>query len=150
MTQSESVDLLNTALAEIDLTWNWDEIALTGIGSATSNSWSRSARRANKRKRDVENSGTGSSKVQKGEAGKAQREEVVHKEEANSALKLPVITGGEGEAPGLEKAEKGIVLAVKIEVYEESMEVRWLRGKDYVLFESFCGMLKRAMRPAGA
>lgn len=86
----------------------------------------------------MDNSGTGSSKVQKGKMGKVQSEDVGHEEVS------------EGEAPELEKAEKGVVLAVKIEMYEESMEVRWLRGKDYVLFESLCGMLKRAMRPAGA
>ncbi|KAI5200261.1 hypothetical protein E4T39_05788 [Aureobasidium subglaciale] len=33
-----------------------------------------------------------------------------------------------------------------IEVREGDMEVRWLKGKDHILFESFCGMLKRAMK----
>jgi 23S rRNA (adenine1618-N6)-methyltransferase len=36
-------------------------------------------------------------------------------------------------------------LAVKIEALKEKVEVRWLRGTDHVLFESFCGMLKRSL-----
>jgi 23S rRNA (adenine1618-N6)-methyltransferase len=36
-----------------------------------------------------------------------------------------------------------VQLGVKITVVPESVEIRWLRGLDNVLFESFCGMLKR-------
>jgi 23S rRNA (adenine1618-N6)-methyltransferase len=36
-----------------------------------------------------------------------------------------------------------VPLGVKITVGEETVEIRWLRGLDNVLFESFCGMLKR-------
>jgi len=34
---------------------------------------------------------------------------------------------------------------VKISCREEEVEVRWLQGRDQVLFTSFCGMLKRAL-----
>jgi 23S rRNA (adenine1618-N6)-methyltransferase len=36
-----------------------------------------------------------------------------------------------------------VPLGVKITVGPEMVEIRWLRGLDNVLFESFCGMLKR-------
>ncbi|KAG8625747.1 hypothetical protein KVT40_006148 [Elsinoe batatas] len=44
--------------------------------------------------------------------------------------------------------EQKAALAFKITVTEEGIDVRWLRGRDHVLFESFCGMLKRAMSAA--
>jgi 23S rRNA (adenine1618-N6)-methyltransferase len=39
-----------------------------------------------------------------------------------------------------------VSLRFNIEVREGDMEVRWLQGIDSILFESFCGMLKRAMK----
>ena len=36
-------------------------------------------------------------------------------------------------------------LGVKITVTPERIIVRWLQGFDYILFESFCGMLKRSL-----
>lgn len=37
-------------------------------------------------------------------------------------------------------------LRFRIDVREEDIEVHWLQGKDNILFESFCGMLKRSMK----
>lgn len=39
----------------------------------------------------------------------------------------------------------GVGLAVKITCKLEAVELRWLRGDDYVLFTSFCGLLKRSL-----
>ncbi|KAI4719585.1 hypothetical protein E4T48_04219 [Aureobasidium sp. EXF-10727] len=39
-----------------------------------------------------------------------------------------------------------VSLRFDIEVKEGDMEVRWLQGRDNILFESFCGMLKRSMK----
>jgi 23S rRNA (adenine1618-N6)-methyltransferase len=39
-----------------------------------------------------------------------------------------------------------VALRFDINVREGDMEVRWLQGKDSILFESFCGMLKRSMK----
>lgn len=38
-----------------------------------------------------------------------------------------------------------ISLAVTVTCKHEAVEIRWLRGMDHVIFESFCGMLKRAL-----
>jgi 23S rRNA (adenine1618-N6)-methyltransferase len=38
-----------------------------------------------------------------------------------------------------------VALAVIIACKDEAVEVRWLRGRDRLIFESFCGKLKRAM-----
>lgn len=39
-----------------------------------------------------------------------------------------------------------VSLRFRIDVREGDMEVHWLQGKDNILFESFCGMLKRSMK----
>lgn len=39
-----------------------------------------------------------------------------------------------------------VSLRFSIDVRESDMEVHWLQGKDNILFESFCGMLKRSMK----
>ena len=41
--------------------------------------------------------------------------------------------------------EEPVALAVKVVCKEEQVEIRWLRGLEHLLFESFCGMLKRAL-----
>lgn len=38
-----------------------------------------------------------------------------------------------------------VALAVKISCKDQQIEVRWLRGHEWALFESFCGMLKRSL-----
>jgi 23S rRNA (adenine1618-N6)-methyltransferase len=43
--------------------------------------------------------------------------------------------------------EADVSFKFDIQVNEGDMEVRWRQGKDNILFESFCGMLKRSMRP---
>ncbi|EME47775.1 hypothetical protein DOTSEDRAFT_42114 [Dothistroma septosporum NZE10] len=40
--------------------------------------------------------------------------------------------------------EEPVALAVKITCKDQEVEVRWLRGCEWALFESFCGMLKRS------
>lgn len=45
-------------------------------------------------------------------------------------------------------AEPALVFKVQLNQREEGdveVKLRWLQGRDSVLFESFCGMLKRQM-----
>lgn len=46
------------------------------------------------------------------------------------------------------KIEEPVQIALRfdIDVRDGDMEVRWLQGKDNIVFESFCGMLKRSMK----
>ncbi|KAK4506114.1 hypothetical protein PRZ48_004079 [Zasmidium cellare] len=46
--------------------------------------------------------------------------------------------GDEGEGP--------VKMAVRVWCRDQEVEVRWLRGQDYTLYESFCGMMKRSMK----
>lgn len=41
--------------------------------------------------------------------------------------------------------ELTVALAFKITIVTGGVEVRWLRGRDHILFESFCGMVKRVI-----
>ena len=50
--------------------------------------------------------------------------------------------GGVGVEDG---GEEKVALAVKIVCSEGRVDSRWLRGTDFTLWESFCGMLKRAL-----
>ncbi len=44
--------------------------------------------------------------------------------------------------------DENIALGFRVQVKAQSVEIRWLRGQDSVLFESFCGMLKRTIAEA--
>jgi len=52
----------------------------------------------------------------------------------------------DGEVEEADDDDDNAALVIKITVEEEQVDVRWVRGRDSVLFESFCGMLKRALR----
>ena len=38
-----------------------------------------------------------------------------------------------------------VALAVRISLQPQIIDVRWLKGRDSITFESFCGMLKRRL-----
>jgi 23S rRNA (adenine1618-N6)-methyltransferase len=107
---------VNAVLAELDLRWYWRAPIHTGVAFARENVWSRSARRKRKFQQQ-----------QRGE------------KEAR----------GEGEDDGSESSssedEEPVALAVKIVCGPERVDIRWLRGTDFTLWESFCGMMKRAL-----
>ena len=54
-----------------------------------------------------------------------------------------------GEEDGSESSssedEEPVALAVKIVCGPGRVDIRWLRGTDFTLWESFCGMMKRAL-----
>jgi 23S rRNA (adenine1618-N6)-methyltransferase len=55
-------------------------------------------------------------------------------------------TSGDGSD---DNENKKIALAVKLSVDTQGLLVRWLRGSDAMLLESFTGMLRRTLREAG-
>lgn len=44
-----------------------------------------------------------------------------------------------------EDEEQEVAIAIKITCRDQEVHIRWLRGQDLTLWESFCGMLKRAL-----
>ena len=55
------------------------------------------------------------------------------------------VTEGEEENEVESENEDAVGIAVKVVCRVEAVEVRWLRGMDQVLFQSICGLLKRAL-----
>jgi len=124
ITREEAIKVLNTILSELNLRWTWNAETCTGHGSAEENVWSRSARRKQKRlaidaaAKDRDEAGTGS-------------------------IGTKVKQNGSDAS---ESRDQVVALGFNISVAEGETEVRWIRGRDYVLFESFCGVLRRAMK----
>ena len=108
---------VNAVMKELDLRWQWRAPIHAGVAFARENVWSRSARRKRKFQQQ-----------QKGE--KEARKEGEEEEGSESS-------SSEDEEP--------VALAVKIVCGPGRVDIRWLRGTDFTLWESFCGMMKRAL-----
>ena len=111
--------VLNFTLENLDLDWQYRSEISTGTGGARKNVWSRSARRGNLKR---------------------------------STAAPPSLDRNEGSNEGSdgdpeESDEAAIVFRILIKPGKAKNEVevviRWLKGTQSVLFESFCGMLKR-------
>ncbi|MCJ1282209.1 hypothetical protein MMC26_001532 [Xylographa opegraphella] len=112
--------LVNDTIRSLDVQWQYRPQISTGIGFARANVWSRSARRRT---------------LQHGTA---------------SASSRPAADDEMDEASdGDEDAERAFGFKIEIRPGEEAggaeVRCRWLKGVDHVLFESFCGMLKRRL-----
>lgn len=119
-----SIDLVGSKISALlqglDLQWRYRSQISRGVGFARANVWSRAARR--QRKREVAGGGELREKSDDDD-----NDEV---DEGNEGI--------EGAALGFR-----IQLARGSEIV--AVSIRWLQGVDCVLFESFCGMVKRQM-----
>jgi 23S rRNA (adenine1618-N6)-methyltransferase len=111
---------VNAILADLDLRWQWRAPLHTGVAFAHENVWSRSARRKRKFQQEAKE------KLKKGGEKEPKR-------------------GDEDESSSEEEEPEPIALAVKITCSPNRVDIRWLRGTDFTLWESFCGMLKRSL-----
>jgi 23S rRNA (adenine1618-N6)-methyltransferase len=105
--------------------WRWKEDLMQGVGmSRKGDCWSRKARRrkAGKTKLDREMQDADEDDEQEKEPGIVVKVSLRSK---NNTSKVKHEEGGSG--------------------LFASVHVRWLQGQDYVLFESFCGWLKRKL-----
>lgn len=106
-----------------DIKWQWKPAQHVGLGIAQDGDcWSRRARRRKEKEKRQMNEDEGMK-----EDGDEDEDEDKEKEPA-FAFKIKV---GRSSMDG-EKEMGGVV-----------MTVRWLQGQDHVLFESFCGWVKR-------
>ncbi|KAI7165866.1 siroheme synthase middle domains-like protein, partial [Hortaea werneckii] len=106
---------VDATVKEIDVRWRWRAEIFTGVMETKGNVWSRAARR------------------KKRFGGPTEGE--------NVDVRMKNGDGAESD----EGVEEEVALAVKIVCKTEEVKLRWLRGNDYVLFTSFCGMMKRAL-----
>lgn len=109
---------IDATVKDLDVRWQWQSSSSAGIMEAKGNVWSRAARR----KKRFSSAGDEEQKKDDNMAG-----------------------GDEGEEEEEEEDEDDVALAVKIMCKDEEVELRWFKGSDYVLFTSFCGLLKRAL-----
>ncbi|KAL8957718.1 MAG: hypothetical protein Q9193_005081, partial [Seirophora villosa] len=116
----------------MDLRWGFRPEVSAGVGSARANVWSRAARRQQQQQQQ-----------QRGrcEEGQTLRDDEEMKDDDDD--------GDEDE----DEEEPALGFKVQLRVPEEGngteVVVSWLRGSESVLFESFCGMLKRRLIVVG-
>ena len=121
-------DRVNAVLKELDLRWQWRAAMHTGVAFARENVWSRSARRKRKFQQEAQKK-----LKQSKEDSKTKRAEGQEEDDESSS------------SSSSEEDEEPVALAVKITCSRNRVDIRWLRGTDFTLWESFCGMLKRAL-----
>jgi 23S rRNA (adenine1618-N6)-methyltransferase len=126
---------VNAVLADLDLRWQWRAPLHTGVAFARENVWSRSARRKRKFQQEAKEKlkkGDGK-EPEKGDHGAKAQDDQDEDDE------------NESSSSSSEEEQEPIALAVKITCSPNRVDIRWLRGTDFTLWESFCGMLKRAL-----
>lgn len=73
---------------------------------------------------------------------RAAKRQIMFEERARAAVGGSDITKEDGHE---DEEDETVALAVKITCKKDEVEVRWLRGKEYAVFESFCAMLQRTL-----
>ncbi|KAL2037556.1 hypothetical protein N7G274_009668 [Stereocaulon virgatum] len=114
-TVDSSARTINNILRALDLNYQYRPTLATGLGFATGNVWSRAARR-----KQAQKSSEASASLQ------YEHESDDGTDDIEPALGFKIHLGL-GDMGGVE------------------VMIRWVKGMDSVLFESFCGMLKRQL-----
>lgn len=109
--------VVEETMGELDVRWQYRRAVFTGVGFAAKNVWSRSARRERR---------ILGGKTESGDDSMDESED----EEPALGFRVQLKDGAKSN----ENVEGSVVV-----------EIRWLVGHDSVLFESFCGMLKRTL-----
>ncbi|KAI4105235.1 MAG: hypothetical protein LQ339_003566 [Xanthoria mediterranea] len=122
-----SVDLVGSKISALleglDLRWRYRSQISTGVGFAKANVWSRAARR--QRKREAVGGG-----------------ELIEKSDDDDGNDDD---DDDDDDEGIEEATLGFKIQLARGSEVVAVSIRWLQGVDCVLFESFCGMVKRQM-----
>jgi 23S rRNA (adenine1618-N6)-methyltransferase len=113
---ARTVEKLKAVMEELPLQWRWKESLFTGVGFSSGDVWSRAARRKQLHKKDTEEGD----------------EDQIGEDVDEMAFGFKVIALlVEGNDPVVESGVK--------------VTIRWLKGLDSVIFEGFCGMLRRKL-----
>jgi 23S rRNA (adenine1618-N6)-methyltransferase len=133
---------VNSVLTNLDLRWHWRADLHTGVAFARENVWSRSARRKRKFQLQQEEKAKAEQPPPSKKAKKSKLDdgtEKVTNEDDDESNESDSSTSSSSED------DEPTALAVKIICTQNQVTIRWLRGTDFTLWESFCGMLKRAL-----
>ncbi|RYP53340.1 hypothetical protein DL768_001697 [Monosporascus sp. mg162] len=125
---------LRTTMETLDLvSWNWDALLSRGVGFADGNVWSRAYRRRKERQSHM------TTAPPQGEEASADKAKASPNLSTQQKLR------------GVVDCAFGFALSIRVEhgsrgtTDEVTLAVRWLQGHDYLLFESFTGMLRSAI-----
>jgi len=166
--RDDIVAVVQKDLSALAVQWIYDAATSTGLCFATGNVWSRSARR---KRRKPDHADAGSVEIESSDKKLKTDEHVgtnvqVPAPAPASTSTLVSNTNPEQRPPdGPDAGSRGSAgdaakdddnagvrisarLGVRITVEVECVRIDWLKGQDSVLWESFCGMLKRAIDTA--
>jgi len=164
--RDDIVAAVQKELSGLAVQWTYDPHTSSGLCFAAENVWSRSARRK-RRKPDHD----GTEPMETESSGKKVKTNEPEDIMATTAALIPPATSAlvpntipKHDAPGhpesrqeAEDAAKddndaertSAKVGIRIKVEAECVRLEWLKGQDSVLWESFCGMLKRAIDTVG-
>lgn len=158
------VEIVQKELSSLAVRWTYDAPTFSGLCFAHDNVWSRSARR---KRRKVDHDGTEPMETES--SGKKVKTNKLEDTIATTAVPTPLATSTlipstipKHGAPGLPESRQGAEdatkddddhddictiakLGVRIMIEAECVRIDWVKGRDSVLWESFCGMSKRAI-----
>ncbi|KAI5304647.1 hypothetical protein KEM56_006203 [Ascosphaera pollenicola] len=139
----ELIKRLNSALNPLDMHWQWNVAPerVSVVGWSNGDVWSRKARRA--KKRGNNDDGDDSGKVES---------KVMTPRDAKFGVRIEAFLAADEVTKEEIKGNSKALGAGSKRPFDENNEdqektteikIRWLKGADGVLFESFCGMVKR-------
>jgi 23S rRNA (adenine1618-N6)-methyltransferase len=114
--QIKTIDVISKLMTELDVAWEWNNHTTSGLCSAQENVWSRSARRKRK-KLEATGQNDEARSIEHDDDSTAQHSHKYHTAQ----------------------------LIVRVTILADCVLIEWLKGKDSVFFESFCGMIKRVV-----
>lgn len=117
-TKEALADSVNSTLNELSLNWSFDPENFTGLGISRGNIWSRHARR--KRKLQEMTISLSSHNPKPGETSSV-------------------------ATPSPSSAELLPEMVFRVSIFTGSVTLHWLKGVDEVLWDSFCGMMRRKL-----
>jgi 23S rRNA (adenine1618-N6)-methyltransferase len=141
---------VNSVLADLDLKWYWRADLHTGVAFARENVWSRSARRKRKfQQQQQENARNEHARDEHTKTEQPPPSKKARKSKLDDGTEKVTTEdddeSNESDSSSSSEDDEPNALAVKIICTQNQVTIRWLRGTDFTLWESFCGMLKRSL-----
>lgn len=117
-TKNALADTVNSTLDTLSLDWSFDPKTSTGLGVARGNVWSRHARRKRKLQEMSAETPSSSNPV-------PNEKNVTDLSRSTAAMEPEMI--------------------FRVSISDDLVSLRWLKGVDDVLWDSFCGMMRRKL-----
>ncbi|KAI5281178.1 hypothetical protein KEM54_003384 [Ascosphaera aggregata] len=135
---------LQAAMEPLQMHWRWNlaSTSACGVGWSNGDVWSRKARRA-KTKQPISSGGDGKGLTPQDAGFGVRIEGLIVSDEIKENYETTDTL--DASAAGKKRILQGVDYELH-SVGKIEIKVRWLKGADGVLFESFCGMMKRKIK----